>query len=185
MFDFLRLVDTAAKLIPLGWAPLTLSFDRDASKTFWYTFDADDNRNITPYQTRRRWSLSIFSICPTIYAAYDAKILAATIYAYHGAVRRWIRLEDRAGGVFPGPGVQRDVTDFLKTFPPIPDKDIGDGKSEAVRIGKVGVFEYSLSSEYAFSSRAWAPAAMATTCRSPLFYTSTRSTCTLPVWFQR
>lgn len=151
----LLLAEYLAKAVHFSFARFAFSFDRDARKTFWYTFDADDNRNISPYQQNRRWSLSIFSICPNIYSAYEAKIHDAAVYAYHGAARRWIRLEDQPGGVFPGPSVRRDVTNFLSSYPPLRDKQLHARVSEPVRINKIGVFDHSLSSEFVLSSRAW------------------------------
>jgi hypothetical protein len=151
----LLLAEYVAKAIHLGFARLAFSFDRDASKTFWYTFDADDNRNISRFQRNRRWSVSIFSICPTILVSYQVKIQGVTIYAYHGADRRWIKLEDHAGGVFPGPSVRRDVGTFLTTYPPLREKQLHAHEAETARITKIGVFDQSLSAEFVLSSQAW------------------------------
>lgn len=145
----------AAKAIGLSFARLILSFNRDATKTFWYTFDADDNRNISRYQQNKRWSFSIFSLSPTIYAAYDATIHGVRAYAFHGADRRWVELEDHAGAVFPGPNVRRDVTKFVDSNPPFAQAQLHEKQSATVRVSKLGIFDYALSSEFALPSTNW------------------------------
>jgi hypothetical protein len=145
---FKIVIDPIIKISSVFLGSLTLRFDRDASKTYWYTYDGDDNRNISPYLSRKRWSITAFSIHPVIRSSYDVKILEATVYAYHRALHRWIELEDHAGGVFPGPNVERSIRRLLATDPPFSGAEIGHDRSEAIQITKVGIFEHSLSAEY-------------------------------------
>lgn len=161
-----------------------LSFDRDAAQNYWYTFDSDDNRNINRYLAQRRWSMSIFSLMPTIFATSDITIHRVDLLAYNRHSERWESLEDRVQGGFPGHGVGKNVLEFQRTRPAFRGCKIGAGNSEKISIPAIGVFSDALSAEFTENPARWGrPETGRYVCVAAILHVHTRFlffTCHLP-----
>jgi hypothetical protein len=136
-------------------ARIEISFDRDATKSFWYTFDADNNRNIHRHLQNRRLSFSIFSVCPTIFSSYKTRIHGADVFTYNRHSEEWFALESKVESGFPGPSVQRDVLDFQKRKPPFTGCSLEAGDSQKLLIPMIGVFPDAISSEFTEKPHLW------------------------------
>ena len=134
---------------------MELTFDRNAIHNYWYTFDADDNRNIFRYSKKLRWSMSIFSLRPKLFATYAVTIHDADVLAYNGHMDSWVLLDNRVQSGFPGPHVAEDVKKFQQHRPVFNRCDIRPNSSEMLSIPKVGVFRASLSSEFTIMPVRW------------------------------
>ena len=135
-----------------------LSFDRNGLENFWYTFDADDNRNVREHQQKGRWSFSIFRISPRMISEFESTIHSADIYVYHGSLQRWVELENRAQVGFPGPQVQGAVCRFQDENAQFTPLRVPAHSATALSVPKVGIFNSALSAEFVFESKLWGDA---------------------------
>jgi hypothetical protein len=134
---------------------LEFSFDRNAAENFWYTYDADDNRNVTLYARNRRWSYSVFQIMPRIISSYGLTIHAVDATAYNHHLEHWIALEDSVYAGLAGPGLAKAVADFQSRNPAFMATAIRENESKAIKVAKIGVFGASLSAEFTFRPSLW------------------------------
>jgi hypothetical protein len=134
---------------------IELSFDRDATKNFWCTPDADGNRLISRWRTPRQWSMSAFCIAPRISATYDLIIHRVDALVYHSALSRWVALEDLVTVGFPGRAVQTFMQDFQKSHSAFSANRIMRGQAGSLLVPKIGVFEVSLSHEFNLTPERW------------------------------
>jgi pimeloyl-ACP methyl ester carboxylesterase len=132
---------------------ITLAFDRNTDQNYWYTYDADDNRNIYKYD--RRWSTSIFLATPRISSTYELTIHTIDVTAYNSHAGRWELLEDRAQAGFSGPFVHKAARDYQRQNPPFTSTEIRPNSAKALKRPKIVMIDCSLSDEYTLESSLW------------------------------
>jgi hypothetical protein len=140
---------------PMPKGKIQLSFNRNAQQNYWYTYDADDNRNISRYDGKHRWSISVFAIMPRFVSTYEVTIHAVEAFAYNGHLDRWEELQDRVEIGFPGKTVERAVREFQKGGQILTSESIRPNESRILKIKKIGQFRASLSSEFNFKASLW------------------------------
>jgi hypothetical protein len=134
---------------------LILSFDRDATKTFWLTFDGDNNRNISQYDAKRDTSYSMFCVTMTAVTNHDAQIHGVDMFVYHNRENDWVKLHDQPGPIFGKPSIERSFSVLHKDYPIFRPTSLNGEKSTIVQIPKAGCFRNSLTSEFLFRSHQW------------------------------
>jgi hypothetical protein len=132
-----------AKLASAFLGTLSIRQDLDAGETYFYTPDADDNRNrhVDIYV-----SYTIFNFGFTLQSAYELRVHSVDAYVYHDHYRDWITLDD----CYSQPAASLHLREYLENFeerrPVFTAFDLLPKAAQKISFRKIGNFPTSLTS---------------------------------------